>query len=66
VPTADELRAEQWQRDRARQSALNAEREAALHGSESARHALEVGWDPFVQWRAEIHDQTPPSLDEGY
>jgi hypothetical protein len=48
VPTADELRAEQW------------------HGSESARHALEVGWDPFVQWRAEIHDQTPPSLDEGY
>lgn len=51
--TDDELRAELWQRNQALACAKAKAREAALHGSSSARHQLEKDWDPLDQWLRE-------------
>ncbi len=53
MATADELRAEQWQRNQALLIAKRAEYDAMLHGSSTARHQLEVDWDPIDQWLRE-------------
>lgn len=59
MATEEELRAEQYQRDVAARRAFGAALDAKLHGSESARHALEVAWDPYVQWMAERETVIP-------
>lgn len=64
APTEEELRAEQYQRDVAARHAFQAELDGKLHGSESARHALDVAWDPYVQWMAERDIVIPPEDDE--
>lgn len=64
MATADELEAEQWQRNHAAAIANRASAEAKLHGSDTLRHQLEVAWDPLVQWLRERGTYIPPEDEE--
>jgi hypothetical protein len=63
VATADELAAEQWQRNHAAAIAKRESDLAALHGSDTLRHQLDVDWDPLVQWLRERGTSIPVDED---
>lgn len=64
MPTPEELRAELWQRNQATMIANRAEFNASMHGSSTARHQLEVDWDPLDQWLRERGISDPIDEDD--
>lgn len=65
MPTDEELRAEQYQRDVIARRANHRANDERLRGNPAARRQLDIDWQPIRQWRIEQTAGAPANaIDE--